>query len=124
MDLEELINSLKKEKYLVIVEGINDKKALLSLEISSIAIKGPIFSFCERTAVSNRKVILLMDTDREGAKLIGVFISNFSKLGVVVDKSYWLAMKKLRVSHVEGIPKALINLERHKDSDNSFKAGA
>ena len=112
--MTEFIEELKKEKSIIIVEGLKDIRALENSGIKSVQIKGPIDQFCEKIAKQTEEAILLMDIDKEGKKLTKSLTINFSKLGVKTNKKYWNAMKKLKLSHVEGLPKALINFERNK----------
>jgi len=100
-NVEELIESLRMEECLIIVEGRKDVEKLEEFGIHSVKLKGNLKSFCEN--VEARKVVLLMDTDREGKVLTHKLKTYFARLGVKTNLFYWNNLKKLRVTHVEGL---------------------
>lgn len=97
----ELIEQLKYETIPIIVEGRKDAINLDKYNINSIKINGNLIEFCEK--IKSKKVILLMDTDREGEKLTNQLRRIFNCIGVSCILKYWRAMKQLRITHVEGI---------------------
>jgi 5S rRNA maturation endonuclease (ribonuclease M5) len=99
--VEELLQSLKEETMLIIVEGKKDVGKLRKYGINSVPIKKDLKGFCE--SVNAKEVILLMDTDKKGKELTKKLKSYFARLGVKVNLFYWYSLKKLRVTHVEGL---------------------
>ena len=98
---EELLQSLKEENSLIIVEGKKDVIKLRKYGIDSMTLKKDLKGFCE--SINAKEVILLMDTDRKGKELTRKLKSYFARLGIKVNLFYWHSLKKLRVTHVEGL---------------------
>jgi 5S rRNA maturation endonuclease (ribonuclease M5) len=117
--LSEFMRKLNdEEKALVVVEGMRDAKAL-----REAGYDGELFMLChknnvltlEETAASFRKIILLLDNDREGRKL-----SDRTKkiLGgrVRIDTFYQrelLPASKGKIRHVEELAPYAQRLSRH-----------
>jgi 5S rRNA maturation endonuclease (ribonuclease M5) len=100
---KELVESLKGENGLIVVEGKKDVAKLKKFGIKSTPLKKDLKGFCE--SIDAKEVILLMDTDKEGKELTKKLKSYFARLGVKVNLFYWYSLKKLRVTHVEGLNK-------------------
>jgi len=117
--LSEFMRKLNdEERALVVVEGLRDAKAL-----REAGYVGKLFMLChknnvlslEETAASFRKIILLLDNDREGRKL-----SDRTKriLGgrVRIDTFYQrelLPASKGKIRHVEELAPYAQRLSRH-----------
>jgi len=111
-----------KEKFLsyskhIIVEGKNDKKALVTIGYNPELIivynaKGlGIVEFCEDIAKSCPDVVILTDFDDEGKKLYRQFVTNFERLGVKVDRVLREMLRRYsHISHIEGLDTYLRNL--------------
>ncbi|HLD19072.1 MAG TPA: toprim domain-containing protein [Candidatus Nanoarchaeia archaeon] len=101
----EFIQKLEASELLFIVEGKKDERALRKLKVENIEVlKGPIFSFIERIAKSNRKVVILTDLDSEGKKLYSILTRGLSERGVIIDnyfREYLFNNTKLR--QIEGL---------------------
>jgi len=108
-DFQDFILSLKNEGLLVIVEGKKDVKALNEFGVECVSLRGDLKSFCERISQERDEVVLLMDTDKEGRELTKKLRTYFSVLGVKVNLFYWNCLKKLRITHVEGLSKKSID---------------
>ena len=77
-EIEEIIEKIKQEKPLIIVEGKKDKAALEKLGLSNIMelSKKPLFQIVEEVANSNDECIILTDLDKKGKEIYeGDFIS-------------------------------------------------
>lgn len=104
-NIADFVDSLKKEMNLIIVEGKKDIKSLNELGIECTKISGPLKVFCEKTAENHKKVILLMDTNKEGGELTKKLKEYFSILGTNVNILYWRSLVKMKISHVGGLSK-------------------
>ena len=104
---------LEASNLLFIVEGKKDERALRNLNVDNIEVlKGPIFSFIERIAKSNRKVVILTDLDSEGKKLYSVLARGLIERGVIVDnyfREYLYNNTKLR--QIEGLDSYIAKTE-------------
>jgi len=117
--LSEFMRKLNdEERALVVVEGLRDAKALREAgydgELFMLCHKNNVLSL-EETAASFRKIILLLDNDREGRKL-----SDRTKkiLGgrVRIDTFYQrelLPASKGKIRHVEELAPYAQRLSRH-----------
>jgi 5S rRNA maturation endonuclease (ribonuclease M5) len=105
--IEEFIKELVEESYCkpVVVEGKKDKITLEKFGVHNIHTlsQKPLFSFVEKIAKNNKSVILLLDNDKEGKKLFKKLLQEFSRMGLQIDVKFERAMRKFRISHVEGI---------------------
>ncbi len=105
--IEEFIKELVEESISrpVVVEGKKDEAALKKLGVHNVhqLSQKPLFSFVEEISKTSKGVILLLDNDREGRKLFKRLLQGFSRMGLQVDRRFARAMRKLRISHVEGI---------------------
>jgi len=104
-------------RFPVVVEGIKDSRALRKLglvgEIITFNRGKPVYEFCEDLSERYDRVVLLMDWDPEGERLMG-------KLGREL-KGHWEEFDPLRrmlkvlcqkeVKDIEGMPKLLRRLE-------------
>lgn len=113
-----MFNSFQTEDFekevgdsLVIVEGINDKKALLKIGINNIfAISGK--SLCEvLEKVKNSSVIILTDFDEEGKKkeknLMRLFQSNGIKVDFSFRKKFRSTFKVQKIEEINSFTKLL-----------------
>ena len=104
----DLINKIK-EKYqdiLIIVEGINDKKALELLGLENIFVlkKGNLFEAIEKIINSGvKKCMILTDFDSEGKKLYSMLKRELVKNGIKIDDKLRKLLMKEKLSHIEGL---------------------
>jgi len=102
----EWVDSLKREKSKIIVEGLKDKKALKSFGVKNLVVlKGPLYKFVEDLS-TEKEVIILTDTDSEGNKIYGKLRTFFEMFGVRVNDSYRnFIIKNTNLRNIEGICK-------------------
>ena len=82
------LNELNNNKILIIVEGMNDKKALNVLGLENVKpISGlPLDVFVEKIKSSNPdSVVILSDFDKEGVKIEVQLTKLFQKEGIKVN---------------------------------------
>lgn len=106
-NIQDWILSIRKSKYLILVEGIKDKKALTSLGLKNImTIKKPLFEVVEEISDITNKCILLLDLDKEGRKLYSYFKKNLQRQGVKIDDRYReFLYKNTEITNIECIKK-------------------
>lgn len=104
---EEIIEHIDEIKdMLVIVEGKNDRKALIELGIVDIISldKRPIFVVVEEIISHNREVVILTDLDKEGKKLYGKLNSALQQFGVRVNNKFRdYLFKETKLRQIEGL---------------------
>ena len=87
--LIKLIDKLKEENTLVIVEGYKDKRSLTSLGISERRIlstqRRALFKLVEEVIKKDKKAVILTDLDKTGKKLYSKLNSDLSQRGVHID---------------------------------------
>ncbi len=102
---DEIMKHLDRIKdKLVIVEGINDKRALASFGVKRVKMlsKRALYKVVEE--VKDKEVVLLVDLDKAGKKLHGYFNSEFSQRGVKVDdKLREYLFRKTKLRQIEGL---------------------
>lgn len=115
-ELERWLNDLIESEKIMIVEGMNDKKALMDIGVPREQIQvidDAIFAVAERVARMAKQVIILTDLDKEGKKLYGNLKRDLNRLGVHVDNHFReFLFKNSDLSHIEGIATFFRNLER------------
>ena len=102
---EDFVNEIIRADSFVIVEGKKDVAKLRKLGIINVIqlSRRSLCSFAEKVSEEHKRVILLMDNDKEGSKLFSKLKSEFGRLGVFVDESFQEKLASLKVSHVEGL---------------------
>jgi len=102
---DEIMKHLDRIKdKLVIVEGINDKRALASFGVKRVKMlsKRALYKVVEE--VKDKEVVLLVDLDKAGKKLHGYFNTEFSQRGVKVDdKLREYLFRKTKLRQIEGL---------------------
>lgn len=105
--LKEWLEALKASNKQMIVEGKNDKKALVDIGIKKEKITEldrPLFEVIELVAKDHKEVILLTDKDVEGKKLYSELKKGFQDLGVKIDHEFReFLFNETPLSHIEGI---------------------
>lgn len=111
-ELQKLLCSLKDKNILVIVEGIKDKKALLSFGISNIIILNkPLFEIVELVAEKTKECVILTDLDYEGKKLYSLLAEDLQHHGVKIDNSLRnFLFKETQLRQIEGLCTYFANL--------------
>jgi len=110
---DEIMKHLDRIKdKLVIVEGINDKRALASFGVKRVKMlsKRALYKVVEE--VKDKEVVLLVDLDKAGKKLHGYFNSEFSQRGVKVDdKLREYLFRKTKLRQIEGLKRFMERTE-------------
>jgi len=106
-----LLNKIRDEDKLVLVEGANDKQALLEFGIKRVKTlkRRALYKVIEE--IKDKEVVVLTDLDEEGKKLYGWLKHEFSQRGVRVDdrlREYLFKETKLR--QIEGMGRYLERL--------------
>lgn len=115
IELESWLEKLRAEEKAIIVEGIKDKNALISLGITEKLIftlsKKALFELTEDIADNFKEAIILTDFDKKGKELYGKLNKDLVTNGVKVDNYFReFLQKKTKLSHIEGIVKYLEHL--------------
>ena len=113
---DEIMKHLERIKdKLVIVEGINDKRALASFGVKRVKVlsKRALYKVVEE--VKDKEVVLLVDLDKAGKKLYGYFNSEFSQRGVRVDdKLRKYLFRKTKLRQIEGLKRFMTRILARK----------
>lgn len=113
LELFELIENLKNEKLIILVEGKKDKAALEFFGIKDVVVLNgkDLWNRLEEISKKKKEVLILTDFDKKGKELYGKIIKNFDKLGIRVNKKYReFLQKKTRISHIEGLVRYVENV--------------
>ena len=108
MNKKLIIEELKRivrdtQDVLVVVEGKNDKYAVLNLGYRRvICLNKPLFEIIEGLE-SEKEVIILTDLDRKGRELYHILKSGLERRGVRVLEKPRKIIKRLGYTHIEGI---------------------
>ncbi len=99
----ENLEEIKRENYLVIVEGKKDRQALESLGLCKIMeLKNrPLFKVIE--SINEDKVVILTDLDNEGRKLFGKLRHSLQKKGIKINNKMRNELFKSRLRNLEGL---------------------
>ena len=108
-EVKELLEKIKAEESLIIVEGKKDEAALKSLSINGeffllSSQRISLYESAEKIASKHKRVLLFLDLDREGRKLAKIIRDYLNQFGVKVDTG--LAKNFLRLGKtqfVEGL---------------------
>ena len=105
--MKEWLDKLKESDKMIIVEGLNDKKALKAIGIDDFRIMvldTELYLFSEKVAENTKKAIILTDTDPEGRKLYSKLKTFLTNNGVEVDNYFReFLFRNSDLSHIEGI---------------------
>ena len=108
-DFFDFIEKLQTEKdSIIIVEGINDKKALefWDVKIPIEILKHPWFEFIDyivKTYPKNSQIILLLDADPQGRKYHKKLKNEFRNYGFKVNSGFWLKIQRYHITCIEGL---------------------
>ncbi len=102
---------LLKKVQLVIVEGINDRKALNALGIRRvITLAQPLYKVVESC---KKEAAVLTDMDREGRKLYSRLKSELSVRGIRInDRFRKLLSRRTRLRQIEGLESYINHLKQ------------
>ena len=115
-ELEQWLKKLIESEKIMIVEGVNDRRALIGIGVPADRIQTinkPAFAVAERVTKITKQAIILTDLDTEGKKLYGNIKRNLNRIGVHVDTYFReFLFKNSDLSHIEGIDTFFRNLRR------------
>jgi 5S rRNA maturation endonuclease (ribonuclease M5) len=112
--MEVLIEELEKLRLsnkLIIVEGKKDKEALKKFGIKNvITLKEPLYKICEE--ITDEKVIILTDLDKEGKRLYSKLKENLERNGIKIDDGFRLFLfKETKLRQIEGLYTYFLSLK-------------
>ena len=104
--LMNFIEKIREEGTIVLVEGINDYKAMSSLGIEKIIMvkNKPLYKIVDQVVSEYRKAVILTDLDKEGKKLFSVLRHQLCQKGVIIDnalRNFLFSSTKIR--QIEGL---------------------
>lgn len=129
-DLEKVLEYLRNldDNIPVIVEGINDIKALRNIEIEreiiSINQGLSLVVFAEEVAKIHKVVILLTDWDFKGRQLLKELRKQFRALGVKVIDEIWVQLMKYAkkdITCIEDLDKLVARLRSNLSEGHGHK---
>ena len=111
--LRVLIEEIKEENALIVVEGKNDKKSLEELGFTNIKpIAGkPQHIFLNELLNENSLIVILTDLDKEGRKQYGRICEYAERNGLRVDMRLRKVIAKLPVKQIESLANFLSKYE-------------
>ena len=116
----EVINRLKDEEGVILVEGQNDIESLISLGINAriIAVSQyNIFDVIE--SISEKEVIVLTDFDKKGTLLFKRYVKELQSSGKKVIVIYYRELKKYLKKYITGIEQIYPFLEKRDVLDDN-----
>jgi 5S rRNA maturation endonuclease (ribonuclease M5) len=105
-DLAELFTDLSKNQAPILVEGKRDREALIQGGIDAQRITmlhGKSRLDVEDLFADCKEVILLLDYDAEGLKILDEFKAIFSRAGTRVNTWYWSKIREIFSGHIDCI---------------------
>lgn len=102
-DIKEELEKLRKDNTLVIVEGINDKRALKEFGIVNVKkVKGiPMYELVE--SITEKEAVLLVDLDKEGKKIYHELKDAMQRHGIRVNDRIRLLLFRTGLRQIEGL---------------------
>ncbi|MBW2991501.1 toprim domain-containing protein [Candidatus Woesearchaeota archaeon] len=109
--VKEVYEAIDKLKDLpVIVEGKKDKKALEAIGFKKvITLNKALYKVCEE--ISDKKVMILTDLDKEGKQIYGRLKKDLNKRGVLVDDKLRNLLFRTSLRQIEGLTHYLDKLD-------------
>ena len=107
-NLAELFTTLSKEEAPILVEGKRDREALIlggirAERITMLHGKSRLDIVESERLASSKEVIMLLDYDAEGLKMLDEFKMIFSQGGVRVNTWYWSKIREIFGGHIDCI---------------------
>lgn len=105
LEITQEIESLATSGILIIVEGKNDKKALLKLGLENIvSLSTPLYKIVEIVNSNDEmEVVILTDFDRKGKELYLKIKSMCSQRGIRIDTTLRGLLRRTDLIHIEGL---------------------
>jgi len=116
----EVLNRLKDEEGIILVEGQNDIESLINLGINAriIAVSQyNIFDVIE--SISEKEVIVLTDFDKKGTLLFKRYVKELQSSGKKVIVIYYRELKKYLKKYITGIEQIYPFLEKRDVLDDN-----
>ena len=114
--MQEWLDKLKETEKIIIVEGLNDKKALAEVGVPDhkiMPLDTELYLFSEKVAERTKRAVILTDLDKEGKRIYRKLKSFLTRNGVEVDNYFReFLFKNSDLSHIEGISTYFTHLER------------
>ncbi len=113
-EFQEFLKELRyeSEKSRIIVEGINDKKALEKFGIKNIiTLKKPLYAVVEQIVEEGRPCIILTDLDKKGKELYLRLSSYLKQFGIKIWDAPREFLFRTELRQIEGLPKYLEKLK-------------
>jgi 5S rRNA maturation endonuclease (ribonuclease M5) len=103
--LDEWVEDINESGKVILVEGINDIRALRRIGVKNDIVslsRMAIFEVVEE--LSGMEVVILTDFDKKGKELYGKLNSGLQNVGVKVDHKFreWL-QRNTKISCIEGL---------------------
>ena len=119
-ELKDWLEELQESSFLIVVEGIKDKRSLHRLGITFVrSLNKPLYQVVEEIAAREKKVIILTDFDKKGKELYGKLKKDLINHGVKVDMHFReFLQQKTRVSHIEGLATYIKKRETRKQNES------
>lgn len=105
-DLAELFVDLSKDEAPILVEGKRDREALRRGGIDEkriVMLHGKSRLDIEELFSECKEIILMLDYDTEGLKLLDEFKGIFSRSGTRVNTWYWSKVREIFGGHIDCI---------------------
>lgn len=100
----ELLQEVIDKGFLVVVEGIKDKRALTGLGVVNVlTLKRPLFAMVESIADKSKDVVILTDLDAEGKKLYAELADGLQRHGVRIHNKLREFLFKTKLRQIEGL---------------------
>ncbi len=116
----ELVEHLDRIKeFVIIVEGKNDKRALVEAGIDEKNIisinKRALYKVADEASADGRKVVILTDLDKRGRRIYSELNEGLNIMGAVVDNSFRnFLFAKTSLRQIEGVDSYLGRLEERE----------
>ncbi len=105
-DLAELFAKLVKDRAPILVEGKRDREALVRGGVDAgriTMLHGKTRLDIEEAFAECKDVIMMLDYDAEGLKLLDEFKAIFSRAGTRVNTWYWSKVREIFNGHIDCI---------------------
>ncbi|MFA6889204.1 MAG: toprim domain-containing protein [Candidatus Woesearchaeota archaeon] len=112
-EIIDVIQKIKEEHILILVEGKKDKAALQKLGLTNIVILNGKDIWNRLEGIKAKEVLILTDFDKQGKKLYYKIAKDLEQLHIKVNKKYReFFQKKTKLSQIEGMDTYIENLEQ------------
>lgn len=104
-ELQDEVQKLKRDNFLIIVEGPKDRIALEKLGLTNIIClsKAPLYKIVEEIVKKAKEVAILTDLDGKGKELYHVLYRDLQSHKVKVDNRLRDKLFRAKISHIEGL---------------------